>query len=119
MNDSPNSINTVNQIGNNNLTVNENAPKPELIIRKIKSLNTKVEGGYKHIYILTLSNPSNADINIAASASKNVDFKLLDFEYDTKYLVSDNGKMLTDLDAWVLTDKEISQTDINFVVSDK
>jgi len=116
---SPNSINTLNQNGSNSITVNELAPKPEIEIRKIKSINTKTENGYLHTYILTLSNPANEDVNIAASAAKNINFKLLDFGYQTDSLVLDKGKTLTDLDAWVLTDKEVTETDIGFVLLEK
>lgn len=119
VNSSPNSINTLNQNGSNSITVNEIAPKPEIEIRKIKSINTKTENGYLHTYVLTLSNPANVDVNIAASAAKNISFKLLDFGYQTDSLVLDKGKTMTDLDAWVLTDKEVTETDISFVLLEK
>ena len=119
VNNSLNSINTLNQNGSNSITINELASKPEIEIRKIESINIKTASGYRHTYILTLSNPANIDISIAASAAKNANFKLLDFGHQTHSLVLDKGKALQDIDAWVLTDKEIVEADIGFVLLEK
>ncbi len=111
-------INTVGQVGNNNLNIQQGV-EPSIELRKMRSINVKTERGFEHSYILTLSNPSNADVKIAARASRDAGFKLIEFKYDTKYLVVNNGKSLLDLDAWVLTDTEISEDQIEFVIIQK
>jgi hypothetical protein len=61
---SPDSINTINQQGGNNVIINNNSPKPFLLEKKLDSINMPTSKGYETNFLLTVGFPPDSNLSI-------------------------------------------------------
>ncbi len=116
--DSPNSINTVGQIGNNTINVNKNIP-PKIIKQIVNALNVQQDNLYNQTFQLFILNPSNDQLDVLVkvlpSAVKIVSSQLIpqgpalmgNGQSSSAYFVSFN------------TDAKITVDEIEFIVATK
>jgi hypothetical protein len=62
--DSPNSINTIGQTGGSNVLINNPAPSPTILDKRVVSLNVGTQGVYTTQFEITVGNPPAGDLVI-------------------------------------------------------
>ena len=115
VNNSPNSINTVNQVGDNKISVEGQILNPGIVSQIPKTLNVSIENGYQQTYRVTISNPSNEQFGLGILEGKK-DFEIKKFNFNLEYIVVDKGATVHDYKVVVVTDKIVSEEDLKFVI---